>query len=277
MYIRVASWSIAAMTDTQAILNPVASILAEAGATIILPAYHAAISPTTKTDGSIVTETDLASQRHIRDALLQLAPDIAFLGEEMSEAEQLACLQQSDGCYWCLDPLDGTSNFVAGFPGFAISLALIEQGRPQLTCIHDPVRGETFTAIHGRGAELNGAPITASAQQQLAQAVGFIDFKRLDAELATRLVTAPPYRSQRNIGSCALEWAWLAAGRGQFIIHGCEKLWDFAAGSLIAAEAGCPLGDFDGNALFPRDTLSAPILAACNAVIHASLKLELNG
>jgi len=80
------------------------------------------------------------------------------------------------------------------------------------------------------------------------------------------------YRSQRNIGSCALEWAWLAAGRGHFIVHGGEKIWDFAAGSLIASEAGCTVTDLSARPLFPRGSLSSPVLAACNQTIHAQLE-----
>ena len=263
------------MADLQNTLANIVTIVEQAGSNIILPAFHASVQSSTKADGSIVTETDLACQQFIQDALARLDKNIAFLGEEMTETEQLACLQDSEGRYWCLDPLDGTSNFIAHFPGFAISLALIEHGIVQLACIHDPVRQETFTAIQGQGACLNGASISASHNNQLQNAVGFVDFKRLSPSLATQFVTRPCYRSQRNIGSCALEWAWLAAGRGHFIIHGGEKIWDFAAGSLIASESGCVVSNFDKVSLFPCATLSASVLAACNPSIHTSLKLQL--
>ncbi|MFQ5346168.1 MAG: inositol monophosphatase family protein, partial [Mariprofundus sp.] len=244
------------MTDENSTLNAMTDILEQAGQQIILPAYHSLIHASTKADGSVVTETDLASQRFIQHALEQLNRTIAFLGEEMTETEQSACLQQSGGRYWCLDPLDGTSNFTAHFPGFAISLALIENGMVQLACIHDPVRCETFSAIRSQGACMNGQPVRASDQNRVQNTVGFIDFKRLSTPLVVKLATQPVYRSQRNIGSCALEWAWLAAGRGHFIIHGGEKIWDFAAGSLIAEEAGCTVGDFTGKPLFPGKSLS---------------------
>ncbi len=263
------------MTDSQVTLSAITSILKQTGKDIVLPAFHAFIHTTTKTDGSVVTDTDLASQHYIQQELKKLDESIAFLGEEMTEAEQLACLQQSDARYWCLDPLDGTTNFAAHFPGFAISLALIDNGMAQLACIHDPVRDETFTAMRNGGAQLNNTAISASEHVDLAHGVGFIDFKRLEPSLATSLATRPCYRSQRNIGSCALEWAWLASGRGQFIIHGGEKIWDFAAGSLIAAEAGCMVSDFDANPLFPGTALSSPVLAACDNAIHTSLKLQL--
>ena len=264
------------MNDLSTTLNAIEAILEQAGKEIILPAFYSSMQSSTKADGSIVTETDLACQQFIQDELECLDKSIAFLGEEMTEAEQLACLQHSEGRYWCLDPLDGTSNFIAHFPCFAISLALIEHGIVQLACIHDPVRKETFTAIHGQGACLNGAPISTSHNDQLQHAVGFVDFKRLAPPLATQFITRPCYRSQRNIGSCALEWAWLAAGRGHFIIHGSEKIWDFSAGSLIASEAGCVVSSFDKVSLFPCTTLSTSVLAACNPSTHASLKLQLS-
>ena len=257
-------------------LASLTSILERAGREIIIPAYHSSIQTSQKADGSIVTETDLACQRFIEDELIKLDRGIAFLGEEMSEAEQLQCLKESHGRYWCLDPLDGTTNFVASFPGFAISLALIESGVPQLACIYDPVREEMFSAARHAGASLNGQTIQCSSQNNLSEAVGYIDFKRLDRNTAISLACDRIYRSQRNIGSCALEWAWLAAGRGHLIIHGGEKIWDFAAGSLIVQEAGGIAGDFQGGSLFPCQKLSSPILAACNSEIQEKIQQPLN-
>jgi len=264
------------MNDLKVSLSVIEAMLKQAGKEIILPAFYASVQSSTKADGSIVTETDLACQKFIQDELECLDKSIAFLGEEMTEAEQLACLQHSDGRYWCLDPLDGTGNFIAHFPCFAISLALIEHGTVKLACIHDPIRGETFSAIRGHGTRLNGKPIVASCLDQIHDTIGFVDFKRLEKTVAVILATMPSYRSQRNIGSCALEWAWLAAGRGDFIIHGSEKIWDFAAGSLIASEAGCMVSNFETKPLFPRVTLSSPVLAACKPPIHTSLKLQLD-
>ena len=262
-------------TMHQNLLNSIVTIMKQAGEEIIMPAFSRAVQSSIKSDGSTVTETDLASQHFISNALASLDTSIGFIGEEMQEHEQMACLEKSNAAYWCLDPLDGTSNYAAHFPGFAISLALIEQGEVVLACIHDPVRSETYTAIKGNGACLNNNPIAVAIPGAIDSAIGFIDFKRLAKQTAIRLATAPTYRSQRNIGSCALEWAWMAAGRAHFIVHGREKLWDFAAGSLIAREAGAIVGDFRAESLFPCNNLSSPILAACNATIHTSLKLQL--
>ncbi|MDQ6965515.1 MAG: inositol monophosphatase family protein, partial [Mariprofundaceae bacterium] len=248
-----------------------AAILAAAGTDILLPAYRQRDKQSSgKSDGSVVTETDLRCQQHIRQQLEARWPEIEFLGEEMTAEEQQTCLQGNDR-YWCLDPLDGTTNFVTCFPGFALSLALIAHGSPQLACIVDPVRDETFSAELGQGAWLNAERLHANPVDQLASAVGFVDFKRLNARHRQIMSTPGHYRSQRNIGSCALEWAWLAAGRSQFIVHGGEKIWDFSAGGLIATEAGCMLSDFAGLSLFNDIQPASSIIAGASEELHASL------
>jgi myo-inositol-1(or 4)-monophosphatase len=249
----------------------VIDLLRQAGRRILIPAFTAQTAKAaTKRDGSIVTETDLHCQSFIRERLQALDPKIHFLGEEMTESEQRACLQQS-GRFWCVDPLDGTSNFTTSFPCFAASVALIEHGQAILACIHDPVRDETFHAVRGGGARLNGMPVRTSATHTLRQSIGFIDFKRLSGEHAARLATNKGYRSQRNIGSCALEWAWLATGRSQFIIHGGEKLWDYAAGCLLAEEAGGTVSDFDGRHPFDASRLVSSVVAGADKNLHAAL------
>jgi len=253
------------------IVNRLTALLREAGETLIMPAYRdQSASKATKRDGSVVTETDLKCQHFLQSELSSCCPDISFLGEEMTREEQLECLN-SGGRFWCVDPLDGTSNFTVPLPHFASSIALIEDGKSVAAVIHDPVMKETFSATRGGGTKLNGTPIHSSKEIALEHAVGFIDFKRLDATRATLLATEKIYRSQRNIGTCALEWAWLAAGRGHFIIHGGEKLWDYAGGTLLAEEAGCIVTDFQGRSPFHTNQLSSPILATCDQKIHQQL------
>ncbi len=191
-----------------------------------------------KADGSLLTEADMAMNQRLSDELRSSYPSIAFLSEEMAPDEQLAALN-GDQPLWCLDPLDGTTNFAAGIPFFGVSLALLEQGRPEAAVIYDPSRDELFVAQQGKGATLNGTPLKATASVvSLARSVALIDLKRIDAKLGQRLIAAPPYLSQRNFGSCAIEWAWLAAGRGHVYLHGGQKLWDYAAGVLLLEEAG---------------------------------------
>jgi myo-inositol-1(or 4)-monophosphatase len=255
----------------------VTAILEQAGKQLIMPAYQAqASAKQIKEDGSIVTATDLKTQQYLQAKLSEHYPDIGFLGEEMTSEEQLECLN-GGGRFWCVDPLDGTSNFTIPLPHFASSLALIEDGKPVFACIHDPLLDETFTASNGGGAFLNGRPVHASPQPLLADAIGFIDFKRLNRETAAMLATQKLFRSQRNIGSCALEWAWLAAGRAHFIIHGGEKIWDYSAGSLLAQEAGCIVTDFEDRHPFHTCQLSSAIIAASHEKIHHQLLTALQG
>jgi len=214
-----------------------------------------------KDDGTLVTQTDGAIQRFVETALGETYPAIPFIGEEMVHARQLEVL---DGAhrFWVLDPLDGTTNFVAGFPFYGISLALVEDDAIVLGVVHDPIRAETFTAVKGQGARLNGEPLDPDAPDRLGQCVANIDYKRLTRQVAERLVRAPPYRSQRNLGSCVLEWCWLAAGRFQLYLHGGQRLWDFAAGSLVLAEAGGVARGFEGGVLTCDSLSKRSVIAA---------------
>lgn len=203
-----------------------------------------------KKDGSLLTEADLAADRRIREFLYRQWPDIAFLSEEMERAEQERLLRES-ASLWCLDPVDGTSNFAAGLPLFAVSLALFQRGEVVLAITYDPVRDEMFTAQKGLGAWLNGKPLRCqSSGFGLPNAVAIVDFKRLPHRLKCALMDNPPYGSQRNLGSCVLEWAWMAANRGNLYLHGGMKLWDLAAGSLLLSEAGGYACTLQGEPVF---------------------------
>lgn len=213
-------------------------LIADAARRELLPRF-AEVTRTLKADGSIVTHADIAMQQTLRERLNAHWPEYRFLGEEMPEAEQRALLESHDTGLWCLDPLDGTSNFAAGVPFFAVSLALIIQGEVVLGVVYDPMRDECFSACKGQGAWLNGTRLEHKEfNLPLKRALAVVDFKRLPVPLARHLVEHPPYSSQRNFGSVALEWCWLAAGRFHVYLHGRQRVWDYAAGSLILAEAG---------------------------------------
>ncbi len=204
----------------------------------ILSPYTNNVSRDYKKDGSIVTAADREVQSSLSKRLAELHPDIALLGEEMS-AEQQEELFDSGKPIWCLDPVDGTSNFASGLPFYSISLALIEQGEVTFAMVLDPSRDESFTAIRGQGAWLNDSPLRlTSPSLSLDNTIAFVDFKRLPTELALKLVADRPFASQRNLGSIALELCWLAAGRGHIYLHGSQQIWDYAAGDLILEEAG---------------------------------------
>jgi len=213
-------------------------------------------------DGSVLTKADLAVQSRLAVQLQQQWPETVFLGEEMTTADQ-ARLLASGQPVWCLDPLDGTSNFAAGIPFFSISLALLQQGEVLLGVVYDPVRDECFSASPVQGARLNGEPLRIKQTGlELEQTTALIDFKRLEKDLATRLVTAIPYASQRSFGSVALDWCWLAAGRCHIYLHGRSNIWDYAAGNMIFHAAGGYSCTLNGDAIFthaltPRSSVAA--------------------
>ena len=193
-----------------------------------------------KEDGSLRTAVDEGAQRRLLEELAHGWPGIPVLGEESPRGEQEAILGGEEP-YWCLDPLDGTSNFVAGLPFYGVSVALVDLRGPRLGVVHDPVRQETFGAVRGGGAWLNDAPLfsdSLGAVPRLRHAMALVDFKRLSPALAARVAVEHPFRSQRNLGSSALEWCWVAAGRCHLYLHGRQSFWDWAAGWLILTEAG---------------------------------------
>lgn len=228
-----------------------------------LPGRFIDCASSAKADGSLLTEADLVMQRRLQALLRKATPDYTFLGEEMPAAEQAARLADTGPGVWVLDPLDGTSNFAGNLPHFCVSLALIRAGRVELGLVYDPLRRECFHAERGAGAWLNGQRLRPQERpRELKRCTAMVDFKRLSPDLATRLVTAAPYGSQRNFGSVALEICWLAAGRGQLYLHGGQKLWDHSAALLILHEAGGHSITLEGERtpplnLDPRSTVAA--------------------
>ena len=248
---------------------------------IALQAHAASLGkvvPVTKPDGSWVTDIDQCIQDKLLAGLRRRWPQYGFIGEEMSHADQVAVCDQSHEGFWVLDPLDGTTNFTAGFPFYGVSLALVVDGSPRLGVVFDPVRGECFSAQAGQGAYLNRQKLACPTTRILGECIAVIDYKRLVGDLAGQLVRSPPYRSQRNLGSSVLEWCWLAAGRVQLYLHGGQKLWDFAAGCLILSEAGGVATSLSGQPLDcarlrKRSVVAAvnpALLARWNAWIHAN-------
>jgi len=224
------------------------------------------VSAEFKTDGSLITAADLAMQHRLQTELARQWPQYVLLGEEMDAAEQESLLASPGAGLWCLDPLDGTGNFAAGIPFFAVSLALICDGAVQAAVVYDPCRDECFSALRGQGAWLNGSPlIAASTPERLRDAMAMVDLKRLPEPLIRAVAKKAPYRSQRSFGSVALDWCWIASGRCQVYLHGGQKLWDYAAGQLVMNESGAAgglLSEFEGDwltefSLSPRIAVAA--------------------
>ncbi len=239
-------------------------IIREAAKQELLPRFQQ-IGHSLKSDGSIVTEADLAMQQRMIEVLQQRWPIIPLLGEEMTPEEQQQLLDNNEEGLWLLDPLDGTSNYAAGIPYFCVSLALMKRGEVTLAIIHDPLRDETFAAEKGKGAWLNGEPLIApKATRPLKQGIALIDLKRLTPKLAAKVASQPPYSSQRNLGSGALDWCYVATGRVDVYLHGGQKLWDYAAGQLILAEAGGYASTLEGEGVLVNELKQRSVVAAAD-------------
>ncbi len=228
----------------------------------------------TKADGSLVTDADLSMQTRLQGELRRRWPEVALLGEEMNADRQSCLMPECEDHLWVLDPLDGTSNFASGIPFFGVSLALLAEGRLQAGVVLDPIRDESFSALRDQGAWLNGDPLRLHDEDRsLGQAMAMVDLKRLPESLVRALAKGAPYHSQRSFGSVALDWCWLAAGRVQVYLHGGQKLWDYAAGSLVLQEAGGAGGLFEDFDQHPMEHLGlAPRIAI--AATHAQLFRE---
>ena len=215
-----------------------------------------------KTDGSLCTEADLAAQSALSKKL-QAILRVPVLGEEMTDAEQHALWKSGHDGLWCIDPIDGTSNFVHGLPYFAVSVALVRKGKSVLGVVYDPVAKEMFSAEYERGAFLNGEKLVGrETPSSLAEALAGVDLKRLSSKLAKQLASHPPYSSQRNFGASALDWCYTAAGRYDVYLHGGQKLWDYAAGLLVLQESGgyaCCIesDDFSAGDIWHRSVIAA--------------------
>jgi myo-inositol-1(or 4)-monophosphatase len=249
-----------ASTENQTVERVIAAVK-QVAAEQIMPRYLK-VAHQRKSDGSLFTEADLAAQEALTSALQSIYPG-PVVGEEMSQERQVELWLGGEAGLWCVDPIDGTSNFVNGLPYFAVSVALIRHGRSVLGVVYDPVADEVFHARRGGGAWLGGEPLPIKSHvPHIRNAMANVDFKRLGKRLAAELAAAPPYSSQRNYGAGTLEWCYLAAGRLDLYLHGGQKLWDYAAGALILEEAGgcmCTLthDDFWADDLWRRSVVAA--------------------
>jgi myo-inositol-1(or 4)-monophosphatase len=251
----------AALSQSASTLERLGTLVRLVAAEEVMPRYLK-VAHHRKTDGSLFTEADLAAQ----DRLVKLLPTVVpvpVVGEEMPVEVQKERWSAGENGVWCVDPIDGTSNFVNGLPYFAVSVALMRQGRSVLGVVYDPVSDELFCAERGAGAFLNGERLPIRERvPQLKNAMAEVDFKRLSAPLAQALAASPPYSSQRNFGASTLEWCYVAAGRFDVYLHGGQKLWDYAAGSLILEEAGGLMCSLDNDDFWAEEGWKRSVLAA---------------
>jgi len=249
------------MIDLNLIVQQVIEACRAVGREEVMPRYLK-VAHQRKVDGSLLTEADVAAQKALFQRLQEIAP-FPVLGEEMTETEQQDVWGIGDAGFWCVDPIDGTSNFVNGLPFFAISVALIRNHKSVLGVVYDPGADEAFYAVEGQGAFMNGERLPLKAPPtELSRCMAGIELKRIDRTLAGRLAFEHPFSSQRNLGASTLDWCYIAAGRMHVYLHGGQKLWDYAAGCLILKEAGgasCALdgSEFRGDNPWCRSVLAA--------------------
>lgn len=225
----------------------------------------------------LVTEVDKQSEAVIRTELLAAFPEHKILGEEgvapgsQASAEALSKALSAE-YLWIVDPIDGTTNFVHGFPGCTVSIALAHRGEVIVGVIYDPLRDEMFSASRNQGAYLNGNRIAVSQEDSLQTsllATGFPGDKEWAREINLRGIAAlsPICRNIRAAGSAALHLAYVACGRLSGFWEIDLNAWDLAAGSLLVQEAGGAVTDTEGETY----SLDVRHIAATNGRIHDEL------
>jgi myo-inositol-1(or 4)-monophosphatase len=230
-----------------ALLNIAVRAARRAGEIIVrsLPRLES-LQVSSKGHNDFVTEIDRAAEHEIIDSIRRLYPRHAFLAEESGRTGE-------GDTVWIIDPLDGTTNFMHGFPVFAVSIACEQRGRIEHAVVYDPMRQELFTATRGAGAHLDSRRIRVSKQRTLEGsliATGFPyrgNARHLDAYLAMMKAVAQRAAGIRRPGAAALDLAYVACGRVDAFWEIGLSPWDTAAGSLLIIEAGGRIGTLTGQ------------------------------
>ncbi|NKB46293.1 MAG: inositol monophosphatase [Legionellales bacterium] len=199
-----------------------------------------------KERNDFVSEVDIKAEQAIINTLEKSYPTYNFIAEESGN------IDNDSECTWIIDPLDGTNNYLHGFPHFCISIALQINQHIEYGLIYDPIRDEVFTASRGRGAHMNNKRLRVSKQHALEHALIGTGFP-----LRTEAVFEPYFATLhtlyqhclgvRRAGSAALDLAYVAAARLEGSWHYGLNIWDIAAGSLLIREAGGLITDFNGD------------------------------
>jgi myo-inositol-1(or 4)-monophosphatase len=204
-----------------------------------------------KAHNDYVTEADKTSESIIIETIRTKFLDHAFLAEE-SAGSKASETEPSTAPRWIIDPLDGTTNFINGFPVWAVSIALETEGGLHIGVVHDPLHNETFYAVRNRGAYLNGSAIKISAKTDFSRALLLTGFpfkaqQHLDIYLESFKRLFRECSGIRRAGCASLDLSWLAAGRADGFWELSLSPWDMAAGTLLIREAGGTVTDIHGD------------------------------
>ena len=241
-------------------LRGLATDLAVAGGALALSMREGIEQESTKSSPTdVVTAADRAVEQLLADGIRRARPDDGLLGEEGAERTG------TSGVRWVVDPVDGTVNYLYGLPQWAVSIGVEHAGRTAVGVVHDPAKGELFTAVRGRGSRLGERRLRCTRVRTLAQALvgtGFgYDARRRAAQAALLPTLLPQVRDLRRMGSGALDLCAVAAGRLDAYYEQGLSPWDLCAGGLIATEAGALVGGLRG-----RSAGGAMVVAAGPAV-----------
>lgn len=231
----------------------------------ILQQWRSRFTAREKSPANLVTEADLASQQAIFELIERRIPGCRFLGEE-----GLLINDRPSSIRWVIDPLDGTSNYVHGFPYYAVSIGVEKEGKLVAGAIYDPTRDEMFTAHRGSGALLNGKRIRVSPTTEVSQAMCMaslpVKADRYDEAVERFLRALDVAQSVQRTGSAALNLCCVASGRVEAFWSTSLKPWDMAAGVLLVEEAGGKVTCVDDSPF----VLDEPdILATNGTALHA--------
>lgn len=253
------------MNDTAKVLEVAVRAARDAGD--VLRSWSHRFTVSEKGPADLVTEADLAAQSAIVSIVTAVFPDHDLLGEE-----NLTVRHGKTAYRWIIDPLDGTSNYVHGFPYFGVSIGVELDGRLLVGVIYDPNRDELFAAVAGQGARLNDAPIRPSKTSRLGDAFLVASLPRRaeanDDAVKRFLKAMPVSESVQRTGSAALNLAYVACGRIDAFWSSSLKPWDMAAGALIVTEAGGKVTSLDGGRF---DVDRPEVLAANGAELHQAV------
>jgi myo-inositol-1(or 4)-monophosphatase len=251
--------------DLQAELDIATAAAEEAGSLLLARFRTAAAQGRPKGVQDVVTEADVASERHIAERLAMAFPHDGLVAEEGSRGRSLTARR------WLVDPLDGTVNYSRGVPIWCVSIALFEGSRPILGVIHDPVCGETFQAVEGQGAHASGNVLATSSVRHPSRALVHITVDYGGGTLAgleELNALAPKIFRPRHLGSVALALAYVATGRFDAVVHRFASPWDYGAGVLLVQEAGGAVSDLTGA---PYTDQTVAVVAAGTDSLHREL------
>lgn len=226
-----------------------------------------------KGKNDFVSQVDQFAEKAIIEIIQKNYPGHHILGEETGHLEA----NTQDAPTWIIDPLDGTTNFLHGIPHYAVSIAIVHQGKVQHGVVYDPTKDELYSASRGSGAQLNGKRIRVSKVEKfekslLATGIPFRDFHRLDQYMNSFKTIIPKCMGVRRAGSAALDLAYVAAGRIDGFWEYDLGSWDIAAGLLLVQEAGGFVSDINDE----QNCLDTGNIIATTPKIFQTLKSHLS-